>query len=62
MEFVTEQWQAALAGAGIYGVLREVVGIGLRIYAAKLRADGDKGNDAVADVLDDTAKRLEVKR
>lgn len=58
MEWVSREWQAALAGAGIYGVLRELAGFGLRIYAAKLRADKDPENDAIADVVDDAAKRL----
>jgi hypothetical protein len=62
MEVLNEQWQAALAGAGIYGILREVVAIGLRIYAAKLRGDKNPSNDAVADVIDDAAKRLDEKR
>jgi hypothetical protein len=60
-EIIAEQWQAALAGAGIYGVLREAIGLGLRLYAAKLRSDGDKTNDAMADVLDDAAKKVEPK-
>ncbi len=62
MEILTEQWQAALAGAGIYGILRELAGFGLRIKAARLRADKDPENDAIADVLDDAAKRLGEKR
>lgn len=62
IEVLTEQWQAALAGAGVYGILREVVGVGLRIYAAKLRGDKDPTNDGVADVIDDAAKRIEAKR
>ncbi len=61
-QVISEQWQAALAGAGIYGILRELAGFGLRIKAARLRADKDPGNDAVADVLDDAAKRLGEKR
>lgn len=60
-EIITEQWQAALAGAGVYGVLREAIGLALRLYAAKLRADDDKGNDAMADVLDDAAKKVQPK-
>lgn len=61
-QVISEQWQAALAGAGIYGILRELAGFALRIKAARLRADKDPGNDAVADVLDDAAKRLGEKR
>jgi len=61
-QVISEQWQAALAGAGIYGILREAAGFALRIKAARLRADKDPGNDAVADVLDDAAKRLGEKR
>lgn len=60
-EYVSTEWHAMLAGGGIYAVLREVVGFALRVYAARLRSDDDKGNDAVADVLDDAAKRLESK-
>ncbi len=61
IDFVGREWQAMAAGAGIYGSLRELVGLGLRLYAARLRGDSDKGNDAVADVLDDAAKRIEAK-
>jgi hypothetical protein len=61
LDFVSREWQAMAAGAGIYGAVRELVGLGLRVYAARLRGDADKGNDAVADVLDDAAKRLESK-
>lgn len=61
IDFVSREWQAMAAGAGIYGAVRELVGLGLRVYAARLRGDKDKGNDAVADVLDDAAKRLESK-
>lgn len=57
-DWLSREWQAALAGAGVYGILRELAGFGLRIYAAKLRADKDPGNDAIADVVDDAAKRL----
>ena len=57
-DWVSREWQAALAGAGVYGILRELAGFGLRIYAAKLRADKDPQNDAIADVVDDAAKRL----
>lgn len=57
-DWVSREWQAALAGAGVYGILRELAGFGLRIYAAKLRADKDPENDAIADVVDDAAKRL----
>jgi hypothetical protein len=60
--YVASEWHAMLAGGGIYAVLREVVGFALRLYAARLRSDDDPKNDALADVVDDAAKRLGEKR
>lgn len=51
-----------LAGGGIYAVVREVAGFALRLYAARLRSDDDPKNDAVADVVDDAAKRIEDRK
>ena len=61
-DFVSREWHAMLAGGGIYAVLREVAGFALRLYAARLRSDDDPKNDALADVVDDAAKRLGEKR
>jgi hypothetical protein len=61
-DFVSREWHAMLAGGGIYAVLREVVGFVLRLYAARLRSDGDPKNDALADVVDDAARRLGDKK
>ena len=61
-DFVSREWHAMLAGGGIYAVLREVAGFVLRLYAARLRSDDDPKNDALADVVDDAAKRLGEKR
>jgi hypothetical protein len=62
VDFVSREWHAMLAGGGIYAVLREVVGFALRLYAARLRSDDDPKNDALADVVDDAAKRLGDKK
>jgi hypothetical protein len=61
-DFVSREWQAMLAGGGIYAVLREVAGFVLRLYAARLRSDDDPKNDALADVVDDAARRLGDKK
>lgn len=58
LDYLSREWQDIAAGAGIYGAVREVIGLGMRIYAARLRGDADPGNDAIADVVDDAAKRL----
>ena len=60
--YFAAEWQAMLAGGGIYAVLREVAGFALRLYAARLRSDDDPKNDAVADVVDDAAKRMEERQ
>ena len=60
--YVAAEWQAMLAGGGIYAVVREVAGSALRLYAARLRSDDDPKNDAVADVVDDAAKRIEERQ
>ena len=60
--YVATEWQAMLAGGGVYAVVREVVGFALRLYAARLRSDDDPKNDAVADVVDDAAKRIEERQ
>jgi hypothetical protein len=62
VDFVSREWHAMLAGGGIYAVLREVAGFALRLYAARLRSDDDPKNDALADVVDDAAKRLGDKK
>jgi hypothetical protein len=62
VDFVSREWHAMLAGGGIYAVLREVVGFALRLYAARLRSDDDPKNDALADVVDDAARRLGEKK
>ncbi len=49
-------------GGGVYAVLREVAGFALRLYAARLRSDDDPKNDAVADIVDDAAKRIEERQ
>jgi hypothetical protein len=61
-DYVATEWHAMLAGGGVYAVLREVAGFALRLYAARLRSDDDPKNDAVADVVDDAAKRLEERQ
>lgn len=62
-DFLSREWQAMAAGAGVYAAIREALGLALRLYAARLRGDTDPTNDAMADVVDDAAKRLgEVKR
>ncbi len=61
-DYVATEWHAMLAGGGIYAVLREVIGFALRLYAARLRSDDDPKNDAVADVVDDAAKRIEERQ
>lgn len=61
-EYVTSEWHAMLAGGGIYAVLREVAGFALRLYAARLRSDDDPKNDALADVVDDAARRLSERK
>jgi len=61
-DFVSREWHAMLAGGGIYAVLREVAGFALRLYAARLRSDDDPKNDALADVVDEAAKRLGDKK
>lgn len=61
-DFVSREWQAMLAGGGIYAVLREVAGFVLRLYAARLRSDDDPRNDAVADVVDEAGRKLGEKR
>jgi hypothetical protein len=61
-DFFSREWHAMLAGGGIYAVLREVVGFALRLYAARLRSDDDPKNDALADVVDDAARRLGEKK
>jgi hypothetical protein len=60
--YIAAEWQAMLAGGGIYAVVREVIGFVLRLYAARLRSDDDPKNDAVADVVDDAAKRIEERQ
>ena len=60
--YVAAEWQAMLAGGGVYAVLREVAGFALRLYAARLRSDDDPKNDAVADIVDDAAKRIEERQ
>jgi hypothetical protein len=60
--YVAAEWHAMLAGGGIYAVVREVVGFALRLYAARLRSDDDPKNDAVADIVDDAAKRIEERQ
>jgi len=61
-DYVATEWHAMLAGGGVYAVLREVAGFALRLYAARLRSDDDLKNDAVADVVDDAAKRIEERQ
>ena len=61
-DYVATEWHAMLAGGGIYAVVREVAGFALRLYAARLRSDDDPKNDAVADVVDDAAQRLEERK
>jgi hypothetical protein len=61
-EWLQNEWQGMLAGGGLYAIVREVGGFALRLYAAKLRADDDKSNDAVADVVDEAGRRLSEKK
>jgi hypothetical protein len=61
-DYIDAEWQAMLAGGGVYAVVREVAGFALRLYAARLRSDDDPKNDAVADVVDDAAKRIEERQ
>lgn len=47
-----------LAGAGIYGIFRELFGWYLKLRSAKLLADNKPENDAEAKVIADLADKM----
>lgn len=61
IDWLSREWQAMAAGAGIYGAVREVIGMVIRLKAAQMRGNADPSDDAMAAVLEDAAKRIESK-
>lgn len=57
-EFLNNPLFTGVGGLALGYLVREAIAFGLRLKAAKMKADKDPANDAEADVLEKTADRL----